>query len=42
MSNTGKLIFEGSKSNYMLFSLEIWDLDSPYCTNFEYKLVIMV
>ena len=40
--NARKLSFEGSKSCFMLFLPEIWDLGGPYCTNLEYKLVLLI
>ena len=40
--NTKKLSFEGSKSCFMLFFSEIWDLGGPYCSNLEYKLVKLI
>ena len=40
--NARKLSFEGAKSHFMLFFPEIWDLGGPYCTNLEYKLVLLI
>ena len=40
--NARKLGFKGSKSYFMLFFSEIWDLGGPYCTNLEYKLVLLI
>ena len=40
--NARKLSFEGSKSCFMLFLPEIWELGGPYCTNLEYKLVLLI
>ena len=39
--NARKLSFEGLKSCFMLFLPKIWDLGGPYCTNLEYKLVLL-
>ena len=41
-SNSRKLIFEGVKITFYAILSEIWDLDSLYCTNLEYKLVMIV
>ena len=38
-SNSRKLIFEWVKITFYAILAEIWDLDSLYCTNLEYKLV---
>ena len=37
-----KLSFERSKSCFMLFLPKIWDLGGPYCTNLEYKLILLI
>ena len=40
--NVRKLSFEGSKLCFMLFFLEIWDLGGLYCTNLEYKSILLI
>ena len=41
-SNSRKLIFEGVKITFYVILTVIWDLDSIYCTNLEYKSVMIV
>ena len=41
-TNAGKLIFEGvNKITFYATLSEMWDLDGPDWSNFEYSLVIM-